>query len=95
MKSQKKTGKDAIALENTSLHASTKITNFKSGTIVNSTTHVAVSREFQTPTSIRKRRNGTFSSFPIVNTPTPPPRRIVNPFETANTERLHLPFIDR
>lgn len=94
MKSQNKIGKDAITLENTSLHANTTITDFTSGTIVNST-HLAVSREFQTPTSIRRRRNGTFSLFPIVNTPTPPTRRIVNPFETGNTERLQLPFIDR
>lgn len=95
MKSHRKPINDAITLENSSLHANTIITHFTSGTIVNSTTHVAVSREFQTPTSIKKRRNGTFSSFPIVNTPTPPARRIVNPFETGNTERLHLPFIDR
>lgn len=57
----------------------------------------AKTKEFQTPNSIRKGRNGTFHAFPIVNTPTPPSRfrKIVNPFEAGITERLHLPLIDR
>lgn len=69
--------------------------------VVNSTNNVTsvatITREFQTPNSIRKARNGTFQSFPIVNTPTPPSRfrKIVNPFEIGITERLHLPAIDR
>lgn len=56
-----------------------------------------VQKGFQTPNSLRKARNGTFSSFPIVNTPTPPSRyrKIINPFEAGLTERLHLPLIDR
>lgn len=54
----------------------------------------ANSSKFCTPQSIR-HRNGTFSSFPIVNTPTPPSRfrKIINPFEAGLTERLHLPLI--
>lgn len=54
----------------------------------------ANSSKFCTPHSIRQR-NGTFSSFPIVNTPTPPSRfrKIINPFEAGLTERLHLPLI--
>lgn len=57
-------------------------------------------KEFQTPNSIRKVRNGTFYSLPIVNTPTPPSRyrkmdKIDNPFESYITERLHKPLIDR
>lgn len=52
------------------------------------------SSKFCTPHSIRNR-NGTFTSFPIVNTPTPPSRfrKIINPFEAGLTERLHLPLI--
>lgn len=95
MKSPGNAKKDAITLENTMLHANTTITSFTSGAIVNSTVNASISREFQTPTSIRKRRNGPFKSFPIVNTPTPPTVKVINPFETGNTERLHLPFIDR
>lgn len=54
----------------------------------------ANSSKFCTPHSIRAR-NGKFTSFPIVNTPTPPSRfrKIVNPFEAGLTERLHLPLI--
>lgn len=52
--------------------------------------------EYRTPNSIRARR-AAFSTFPIVNTPTPPSRfkRIINPFELGLTERLHLPLIER
>lgn len=52
------------------------------------------STKFSTPQSIRNR-NGTFSTFPVANTPTPPPRsrKIVNPFEAGLVDRLHLPFI--
>lgn len=52
------------------------------------------SNKLCTPQSIRNR-NGTFSTFPIVHTPTPPSsfRRIINPFEAGLTERLHLPLI--
>lgn len=66
-------------------------------TNVTSTSVTTITKEFQTPNSIRKTRNGTFHSFPIVNTPTPPSRfrKIVNPFEAGITERLHLPLIDR
>lgn len=71
--------------------------NHHSTNIVNSSSVTSVKKEFQTPNSIRKTRNGTFHSFPIVNTPTPPSRfrKIVNPFEVGITERLHLPLIDR
>lgn len=60
----------------------------------------AITKEFQTPNSLRKSRNGTFHSLPIVNTPTPPSRyrkidKIDNPFESYITERLHKPLIDR
>lgn len=63
----------------------------------NSASVTTITKEFQTPNSIRKTRTGTFNSFPIVNTPTPPSRfrKIVNPFEAGITERLHLPLIDR
>lgn len=49
---------------------------------------------FRTPNSIRTR-NGTFHTLPICNTPTPPSRfkKIINPFEAALTDRLHLPLI--
>lgn len=65
--------------------------------LVTTTSVTTITKEFQTPNSIRKTRNGTFHSFPIVNTPTPPSRfrKIVNPFEAGITERLHLPLIDR
>lgn len=54
----------------------------------------ANSSKFCTPHSIRNR-NGTFSTFPTVHTPTPPSRlrKIINPFEAGLTERLHLPLI--
>lgn len=50
--------------------------------------------KFCTPNSIRTR-NGTFHTLPIYNTPTPPSRfrKIINPFESALTDRLHLPLI--
>lgn len=65
--------------------------------VVNATTSVtSITKEFQTPNSIRKTRT-TFQSFPIVNTPTPPSRfrKIVNPFEIGIADRLHLPAINR
>lgn len=52
------------------------------------------STSYLTPRSIRSR-NGTFQSFPIVHTPTPPSRfkRIINPFEVNLVERLQQPSI--
>ncbi|XP_031630119.1 protein aurora borealis [Contarinia nasturtii] len=78
----------------TSKNRCTNQTTINSHSTSNSVT--TVTKEFQTPNSIRKARNGTFHSFPIVNTPTPPSRfrKIVNPFEADITERLHLPLID-
>lgn len=86
--------KEAIDLANQSL--STCISHLTTNVVTNATS-VTKTIEFQTPNSIRKSRNGTFHSFPIVNTPTPPSRfrKIVNPFEVGITERLHLPLIDR
>lgn len=73
------------------------IGNLTANKMSTSTSITAIAKEFQTPNSIRKVRNGTLHSFPIVNTPTPPSRfrKIVNPFESNITERLHLPLIDR
>lgn len=86
--------REAIDSANQSL--STGISNLTTNVVTNSTS-LTITKEFQTPNSIRKSRNGTFHSFPIVNTPTPPSRfrKIVNPFEVGITERLHLPLIDR
>lgn len=63
-------------------------TSFANSSSVNSSIYL-------TPRSLRTARNGTFQSFPIVNTPTPPSRfkRIINPFEIGLTDRLHLPLI--
>lgn len=88
--------RDAIESTNSS---NTAIGNLTAANVPanNATSVTAITKEFQTPNSIRKIRNGTFHSFPIVNTPTPPSRfrKIVNPFEAGITERLHLPLIDR
>lgn len=70
------------------------ISNLTTNMMVTASTSVtAIAKEFQTPNSIRKARNGT---LPIVNTPTPPSRfrPIPNPFE-SNINNLHLPTIDR
>lgn len=87
--------RDAIDLANQSLN--TGISNLTTNVVTTSSSVTTITKEFQTPNSIRKSRNGTFHSFPIVNTPTPPSRfrKIVNPFEVGITERLHLPLIDR
>lgn len=81
------------------------LSHFSNAAISNLTTNMVVTtaaniaaiskKEFQTPNSLRKAR--TFHAFPIVNTPTPPSRfrKVVNPFEEANAERMHLPLIDR
>lgn len=68
--------------------------NQTSSTSISSTAGSSI--EYRTPNSLRKR-NGTFHSFPIVNTPTPPSRfrKIINPFEIGLAERLHLPLIGR
>lgn len=91
---QTPTNKDTTDLANQSI--STGISNLTTNS-VSSSANVNKTKDFQTPNSIRKSRNGTFHSFPIVNTPTPPSRfrKIVNPFEVGITERLHLPSIDR
>lgn len=90
--------RETIAIDNTSKNGNTTLANSSNGTVIN-TSNVSslVSKEFQTPNSIRRNRNGTFHSFPIVNTPTPPSRfrKVINPFEAGITERLHLPLIDR
>lgn len=73
------------------------ISNFATNVVTTANSVTTITKEFQTPNSIRKTRNGTFHSFPMVNTQTPPSRfrKIVNPFEVGLTERLHLPLIDR
>lgn len=81
------------AIDTTNLCSNTMMTT----NMVTSTSVTTITKEFQTPNSMRRQRNGTFHSFPIVNTPTPPSRhrKIVNPFEIGITDRLHLPLIDR
>lgn len=79
------------------------ISNLTTNLVATTSTNCGITartKEFQTPNSIRKVRNGTFHSLPIVNTPTPPSRyrkmdKIDNPFESYITERLHKPLIDR
>lgn len=91
----KSPGKLKIDVQSSAHCANNKtVTNLTS--TVGSTSAVS-STVYRTPNSIRKTRNGTFHSFPIVNTPTPPSRlrKIVNPFEVGITERLHLPLIER
>jgi len=46
-----------------------------------------------TPNS--RNRTNTFSIFPIVNTTPSRFPKVINPFEAALTERLHLPLICR
>lgn len=82
--------------------AATAISNLATNLMCTSTncSITAIAKEFQTPNSLRKIRNGTFHSLPIVKTPTPPSRyrkidKIDNPFESYITERLHKPLIDR
>lgn len=81
------------AIESTNNLTNPSISNLAA----NPTSVTCLKKEFQTPNSIRKSRNGTFHSFPIVNTPTPPSRfrKIINPFEAGIADRLHLPLIDR
>lgn len=79
-------------------YSNAAISNLTTNMVMTTSTNIAsISKEFQTPNSIRKSRNGTYHAFPIVNTPTPPSRlrKIFNPFESHINERLHLPLIDR
>lgn len=51
-------------------------------------------RSLLTPSKIFNKKSGTFNLLPVINTP--PSRRfprVINPFDAALTDRLHLPLI--
>lgn len=46
-----------------------------------------------TPSSFAKKKSGAFHIFPVLNTPPSRFPKVVNPFEAALADRLHLPLI--